>query len=200
MTEWSRFRDHLTQLRKTVFDGVSYFIVWQALTVEYEGSLVIPMDHEDFWWRCRGFPAPTRNALLASALMQFAKAYDTHKRAVSLRRLLNTALAKPEDFTPYATASDLRDILDKIGSNTELLRRLKLQRNQRLAHIAADLVEDIVLPPEEVQVLAEETKSIYNSLWFSHEGKQDDFEDIMENVVLHTSQVIGSMKKTESYG
>ena len=49
-------------------------------------------------------------------------------------------------------------------------------------------MEDIELPTEEVNTLVEETKSIFNSLKFSYVGEYDNFNDIMEDVSLHTSQ------------
>ena len=86
-------------------------------------------------------------------------------------------------------------ILNKIDDNTELLERLRDYRNKRLAHYDAGLVDDIELPPEEVTTLIEETKAIYNSIKFSHDGECDDFNDIMENVYLHTEQVISIMSE-----
>ena len=65
-----------------------------------------------------------------------------------------------------------------------------------MAHFDSELTENIELPSEEVQTPVEETKSIFNSLKYSCEGKYDDFNDIMEDVHLHTSQVIGIMNET----
>jgi len=61
-------------------------------------------------------------------------------------------------------------------------------------------MDNIELPPEEVQILIEETRSIYNSIKFSCEGKYDDFNDIMENVYLHTKQIISIMNERDKHG
>ncbi len=79
-----------------------------------------------------------------------------------------------------------------------MLEKLRNYRNKRLAHYDAELVDDLNLPPEEVNKLIEETKSIYNSIKFSHDGKYDDFNDIMEAVYLHTEEVINIMKDRAS--
>ena len=65
-----------------------------------------------------------------------------------------------------------------------------------MAHFDSELTENIELPSEEVQTPVEETKSIFNSLKYSCEGKYDDFSDIMQDVHLHTSQVIVIMNES----
>jgi hypothetical protein len=62
------------------------------------------------------------------------------------------------------------------------------------------LIGNIDLPPEDVNTLIEETKSIYNSIAFSLEGKYDDFNSIMEDVYLHTKQVISLMTEMSKRG
>ena len=194
MIEHSKFDHQVLQLRKIILEGVSYFIVWQALNREYENSIQT-LDHTGFWWKYSGFFAPARNALLWSTLLQISKAYDKDPRNLSLGKLLKIALENRKELVPYATRGSLRAIFNKIDNNALLLQRLRRYRNQRLAHFDAELNENIELPTEEVQTLVEETKSIFNSLKCSYEGKYDDFNDIMENVYLHTSHVIVIMNK-----
>ena len=194
MIERSKFDHQVLQLRKIILEGVSYFIVWQALNREYENSIQT-LDHTGFWWKYSGFFAPARNALLWSTLLQISKAYDKDPRNLSLGKLLKIALENRKELVPYATRGGLRAIFNKIDNNALLLQRLRRYRNQRLAHFDAELNENIELPTEEVQTLVEETKSIFNSLKYSYEGKYDDFNDIMENVSLHTSQLINTMKE-----
>jgi len=200
MIERSKFKDQLLHLRKIILDGVSYFIVWQGLTREYEDSIQNLNQHRGFWWQYRGFFAPARNALLWSTLMQLSKAYDRNPRTVSLINLLVNARNNPIELAPYATQDGLADIQIKIYKNAELLQRLRRYRNQRLVHFDSELMDNIELPSEEVKTLVEETKSIYNSIEFSCEGKYDDFEDIMENVYLHTSQVISIISEGKERG
>jgi len=193
----SKFEHQLVNLRGIILDGVSYFIVWQGLAKEYEENLG---QRTGFWWRYRGFFAPARKALLLNALMQLSKAFDKDTRNISFSKLLKIALENRKEFAPHATRSSLNAILDKIDNNTELLHRLRRYRNQRLAHHDADLMENIELPYEEVQTLIKETTSIYNSIKYSYEGKYDDFDDIMENVYLHTNQAIGIMRERDKLG
>ena len=200
MIERSKFENQLLDLRKYILDGVSYFIVWQGLNKEYEDSKQNLHKNKGWWWQYRGFFAPARNALLWSTLMQLSKAFDNNPRTVSLNNLLVKARNNPTELAPYATQESLEDIQVKILKNAELLQVLRQYRNQRLVHFDSELMEDIELPSEEVNTLIEETKSIFNLLKFSREGKYDNFDDIMENVSLHTSQVISIMTEGEKLG
>ena len=199
MIERSKFEHQLFNLRKIILDGISYFIVWQRLTKEYEDSKQNLHQNKGWWWQYRGFFAPARNALLWSTLMQLSKAFDKNPKTVSLSNLLVTARNNPTELTPYATQDGLADIQIMIYKNIELLQRLRRYRNQRLVHFDSGLMDNIELPPEEVKTLIEETKSIYNSLKFACDGKYDNFDDIMENVSLQTSQVISIISKSEKH-
>lgn len=200
MIERSKFEHQFFHLRKIILDGISYFIVWQVLDKEYEFSKQNPHQDKGFWWQYRGFFAPARNALLWSTLMQLSKAFDRNPKTVSLSNLLITARNNQTELAPCATQDALEDIQVMILKNTELLQKLRRYRNKRLVHLDSEEMENIELPPEEVITLVEETKSIFNSLKYSCEGKYDDFEDIMENVRLHTSQVISIIGKGEKHG
>ena len=198
MMERSKFENQLLDLRKYILDGVSYFTVWQGLNKEYEYSKQNLHNNKGWWWQYRGFFAPARNALLWSTLMQLSKAFDNNPRTVSLNNLLVKARNNPTELAPYATQESLEDIQVKILKNAELLQVLRRYRNQRLVHFDSELMEDIELPSEEVNTLVEETKSIFNSLKFSCDGKYDNFTEIMEDVCLHTSQVISIMNEIEN--
>ncbi len=195
MIERSQFDKQLFQLRRIILDGLSYFIVWQGLNTEF-GKVYNSLNKEkDFWWNYRGFLAPTRKALSGSALIQLTKAFDKDTRNISIRKTLKLILENKEELAPYASRDYLNSILIKINNNTELLKRLKRYRDKRLAHHDAGLTDDIEVPPEEVHTLIEETKSIFNSIKYSCEGEYDGFDDIMQDVKLHTSRVINVMKK-----
>jgi len=200
MIERSKFEHQFIHLRKIILDGISYFIVWQALNREYEDSQQYLHKHQGLWWQYRGFFAPARNALLWSTLMQLSKAFDTDPRTVSLNNLLIKARNNTIELAPYATQDSLEDIQVKILNNVKLLHRLRRFRNQRLVHFDSELMEDIELPPEEINTLIEETKSIFNLLKFSYVGKYDNFSNIMEDVSLHTSQIISIMSTSEKHG
>jgi hypothetical protein len=187
MIERSQFDEQLFQLRRIILDGLSYFIVWQGLNAEFEKGYNSPTKEKDFWWHYRGFLAPTRKALSGSALIQLSKAFDKDTRNISIGKTLRLILENDEELAPYATKDTLNTIMVKIVNNTELLKRLKRYRDKRLAHHDAELRDNIELPPEQVRTLIEETKSIFNSIKYSHEGKYDDFDDIMQDVKLTKS-------------
>ena len=183
-------------MRKIILDGVSYFIVWNSLNREYEKE--IHSRDKGFWWHYRGFFAPSRNALLWSTLMQLSKAYDTDYRTVSLNNLIVDARNNPTELAPYTTQDGLENIQVRIAKNRSLLQKLRQYRNKRLVHYDSTEMENIDIPADEVNVLIEETKSIFNLLKQGCEGDADDFEDIMADVDLHTSQVIDTIIKCES--
>ena len=131
--------------------------------------------------------------------MQLSKAFDNNPKTVSLRNLLVTARNNPT-LAPYATRDGIEDIQGKMAKNIELLQKLKRYRNKRLVHFESGLMDNIELPPEDVKTLTEETKSIYNSLKFSCDGEYDNFDDIMDSVHLHASQVISIMSEGEKHG
>ena len=195
--ERSQFNSRLLHLRKIVLDGISYFIVWQAFNREYEDSTVDYIQHRGVWWQYSGFLAPVRNALLWSTLMQLSKAFDTDTRTTSLSNLLVNARNNPAELAPYATNESLGDIQVKIGNNLKLLQKLRDFRNKRLVHYDSTEMENIEISSGEVNTLVEETKSIFNSLKYACEGESDNFDDIMKNVGIHTSEVISMMKGEE---
>jgi hypothetical protein len=209
MPDRSKFQHQLSQLRKIILDCVSYFIVWGSLDKEYSKYLnsssekyvdyFSPKGSEDLWWRYRGFFAPTRNALLWSALLQLSKAYDTDPRAVSLINLTANARNSPLELAPYATQDSLEVIQGKIAKNQEILVKLRHYRNKRLAHYDSTETESIKIYVHQVTSLIKETKEIFNSLKYAFQQESDNFDLIMEDVTLHTSQVIDTLKKIEGY-
>jgi len=196
MLEQVQFEKQLFQLRRIILDGLSYFIVWQGLNIEFEKGYNKPNKEKDYWWHYRGFLGPARKALSGSALIQLSKAFDKDTRNISIGKILKSQLENKELLASYATRDSLNSILVKVDNNTELLKKLKRFRDKRLAHHDADLTEDTELPPEEVQTLIEETKSIFNAIKYSYEGQYDDFDDIMQDVKLHTSQIINMIDKS----
>jgi len=206
MTDRSKFQYQLSQLRKIILDCVSYFIVWESLDKEYgkylNSSFTKYLDYfsprgpkDDLWWRYRGFLAPTRNALLWSALLQLSKAYDNDPRTVSLINLIADARNNPSELAPYATQDSLEVIQGRIAKNHEILAKLRHFRNKRLAHYDATETESIRIYVYQVTSLIEETKEIFNSLEYACQEESDNFDLIMEDVTLHTSQVIDTLKR-----
>jgi hypothetical protein len=198
MTEPREFQNQFRHLRKIILDGISYYIVWQKLDAEYSKSLSL-FPSKGFWWQYRGFFAPTRNALLWSALVQLSKAYDSDPRCVSLNNLAVKARNDPS-FAPYGTQDSLEEIQVRILNNREILLKLRQYRNKRLVHYDSTQMENIMIPVYKVTALVEDTKAIFNLLKYACEGDSDDFDLYMEDVSLHTSQVIDTMIRAEKSG
>lgn len=200
MIERSEFENQFIYLRKIILDGISYFIVWQALNREYEDSISIHVDKNSVWRQYNGFFAPVRNALLWSTLMQLSKAFDRNSKTVSLINLLIKTRNNAEELSPYATQDELEAIQARIAKNSQLLDKLWNYRNKRLAHYDSTEMQILVIPSDEVNTLVEETKAILNLFKYACEGQSDTFEDIMANVTIHTSQVIGILNTGEKLG
>ena len=200
MADHWEFQNQLSHLRKIILDGVSYFIVCQMLDIEFGKSISNLGPSKGLWWQFRGFFAPTRNALLWSALLQLSKAYDTDPRTVSLNNLIVNARNNPSELAPYGTQDSLEEIQARIAKNREILLKLRQYRNKRLAHYDSTQMEDIKIPIYQIEQLVVETKAIFNSLKYACEGDFDDFDLYMENVSLHTSQVIDIMSHSEKPG
>ena len=207
MIDRLKFQYQFNQLRKVILDCLSYFIVWESLDREYGKDLnsesskylnyFAPSGSDDFWWRYRGFLAPTRNALLWSTLLQLSKVYDTAPRAVSLINLISAARNNPSELAPYATQDDLEVIQGNIAQNQELLLKLRHYRNTRLAHLDSTVSETTKIYIFQVSSLIKETKEVFNSLKHACQDETDDFDLFMEDVIIHTSQVMDNLRKVE---
>lgn len=185
--EPQKFRHQLDELRNIISDGIAYFSAWRGLMVEDKASAQALN-------RYRGLFLTARNALLWSALMQFAKIFDRDPRTVSLKNLLNAAKDDQENLTPYATEENLLDIEQKINASESLLERLKDFRDQRLAHHDATITSKVLLKYGEVQKLVEEIKSMYNLLELSHDRSHTSFDHLANQTEWHTSEVVRIMR------
>ena len=186
--EIKEFKGQLDELQNIISDGIAYFSVWQGLMVEDEVSAQALN-------RYRGLFLTARNALLWSALMQFAKIFDRDSRTVSLRNLLTAAKNDRENLTPYATEEKLLDIERKIDASESLLQRLKGFRDQRLAHHDATVTGKTPLLYGEVKRLVEEIKSMYNSLRLGHDRSTTAFDHLALEGGRHTSEVVRIMRE-----
>ncbi|HAV10700.1 MAG TPA: hypothetical protein DCX22_03680 [Dehalococcoidia bacterium] len=181
--EFKEFKDQLDELKNIISNGIAYFSAWQGLMVEDEISAQALN-------RYRGFFLTARNALLWSALMQFAKIFDHDSRTVSLRNLLTTAKNDQKNLTPYSTEKNLLDIERKIDASESLLKRLKGFRDQRLAHHDATVTYKVPILYGEVKKLVEEIKSLYNSLRLGHDRSTIAFDHLALESGKHTSEVV----------
>lgn len=182
------FRRQLDELRNIISDGIAYFSAWK-------GIMVGDKDSAQSLNRYNGLFLPARNALLWSALMQFAKVFDRDPRTVSLRNMLTAAKNNQKGLTPYATNEDLLDIEQKIDASETLLERLKGFRDQRLAHHDATVTSKVSLLFGEVQRLIDEVKSMYNSLRRVHDRSTTAFDYLARKAERNTSEVVSIMRE-----
>jgi hypothetical protein len=186
--EPQEFKRQLNELRKIIADGIAYFSAWRSLRVADE-------DTAQALNRYRGLFLPTKIALQSQSLMQFAKVFDKHPKAISLTNLLTAANENRTSLTPYATEKELQDIEQKINESKILLIRLKGYRDTRLAHHDAIVVGDTSLLYGEFNMLVQEVKSLYNSLSGACDQAVTSFEQLAREADLHTCEVVRIMRE-----
>jgi hypothetical protein len=186
--ERQEFKRQLVELHNMIADGIAYFSAWCTLRVEDK-------DSAQALNRYRGLFLPAQIALQSQTLMQLAKVFDKHPRAISLMNLLTVAKENRLNLTPHATEKELQDIEEKINNSESLLTRLKRYRDTRLAHNDAIVAGDTSLPYGEVNKLAENIKSMYNSLTKGHDRSVTSFEQLARDAERHTSEVVRLMRE-----
>jgi len=186
--EPQEFNRELVELRNIIAEGIAYFSAWHSLSVGDE-------DAAQALNRYRGLFLTARVALQKQALMQFAKVFDKHTKAISLRKLVTAANENRLNLTPNATAEELQYIDEKINNSESLLIKLKRYRDTRLAHHDAIVAGDTSLPYGEVNKLVEDVKSIYNSLTEGHDRSFFSFERVASDAERHTSEVVRIMRE-----
>jgi len=186
--EPEEFKRQLAELRKIIADGIAYFSAWRNLRVGDE-------DSAQALNRYRGLFLPALIALQSQSLMQFAKVFDKHPKAISLTNLLTAANKNRLSLIPYATEKELQDMEQKINDSKSLLIRLKRYRDTRLAHHDAIVAGDTSLLFGEFNRLVQDVKSIYNSLLRGHDGSVTSFEQLALEADRHTSEVVRIMRE-----
>jgi len=186
--EPEEFKRQLAELRKIIADGIAYFSAWRNLRVGDE-------DSAQALNRYRGLFLPAQIALQSQSLMQFAKVFDKHRKAISLTNLLTAANKNRLSLIPYATEKELQDIEQKINDSKSLLIRLKRYRDTRLAHHDAIVAGDTSLLFGEFNRLVQDVKTIYDSLSRGHDGTVPSFEQLDREAERHTSEVVRIMRE-----
>jgi len=181
--DYREFNRQLDELSNIISDGITYFSVWHCLTVEDDESAQALN-------RYRGLFLPTKVAMQNMALMQFAKVFDRHHKAISLRNLLLAAKGNREQLTPHITEEDLQNIENGIDTSDNLLSRLKCYRDQRLAHHDSFITKDSPIFYGEMQTLMKDTVSMYNALRVGHKRGVVTYEHLVTEVERHTSKVV----------
>jgi len=186
--EPQEFNRQLIVLHKLIAEGIIYFSAWHGLRVE-------DADSAQALNRYKGLFLPAQIALQSQTLMQFAKVFDKHPKAISLRNLLAAAKENRLNLTPQATEKELQDIEEKINHSESVLIRLKRYRDTRLAHHDAIVAGDMSLLYGEVNNLVKDIKSMYKSLIKGHGWSVTSFEQLARDAERHTSEVVRIMRE-----
>lgn len=180
--------DQLNDLRVIIGDAIVFFSVWQELMVPDEQSALALN-------RYRGLFVPARAAMLRMAIMQVAKVFDHHHKAVSLRNLLKAVKSDPETLVPFVPSEELDQIEKQMDSNEGLLNRVKAFRDQRIAHHDAVASNDMSVRFGEARRLTEEVQSMYNALRRGHDRNITSFDGMANDAKNHTAAVVQIMRE-----
>jgi len=186
--EPQEFNRQLIELQKIIAEGIAYFSTWRSLRVGDD-------DSAQALNRYRGLFLPAQIALQSQMLMQLAKLFDKHPKAISLSNLLSAANENRLKLIPYATEEDLQNIEEKISNSESLLLRLKRYRDTRLAHHDAIVAGDTALLYGEVNKLVENVKCMFNSLTRGHVLSFTSFDRLVRDAEKHTSEVVRIMRE-----
>lgn len=182
------FKKQLNELGQIIAEGIADITAWRELMVDDEESAQALN-------RFRGLFISARKALLWMALMQFAKAFDKDMRTVSIRKLLDEAMANPAVLVPRASDKELNEIKERIEGVEDILEKLKSLRDQRIAHHDAIVADKQPLIHRDVKRLIEDTKWMYNELHRFHDGNVWSFDNLESTAEWHTSVVIRIMRE-----
>lgn len=162
--------------------GLGYFKAWAKL-YDRDEETAHALN------RYRGFIASAERALKDMALLEFAKAFDRDPRTSSMRVLLKEAQSNRDELAPHSTEADLIDLESQINDNQDLLERLKGARDQRIAHLDVNF-KGYKLLYGEMNKLAEDIQSMYNSLSSWHDREIASFDSYVRDTEKHTSEVV----------
>jgi hypothetical protein len=184
------FRQKLDRLNSEITFGVCYFRVWHSIFVpdpiEPKESID---DRDDAFSFYQGFFTPIENALRQMMLLQFAKVYDHKEQTASLRVLLSEAQSKPE-LVPHAAMGDLKAIAQELEGSEEILKSLKLTRDQRIVHVMANPCEPSRIEMPGFEELIDRTKRAFNSLAYAHDRMKTAWGILVEDTDRHSKQVL----------
>jgi len=190
------FKRQLNELRWVIFRGLLFLSVWKALLVDEEGVASLSLtERNGLLNRYKGFFAPVVDALREGALIQFAKVYDTHPKAISLKKLL-AAARREASLAPNATVNELRQIANLFGRAQSVIDNLLKIRNERLAHLD-QTPEEIRLMLPELENLVEVIKEAFNKLSLAHDNSIYGWEDPQANPARHTTQILTILAEAE---
>jgi hypothetical protein len=180
------YKRRLDELQNIIGIGLGYFHAWKNLFPEDNLTAQALNRYNSFF-------VPTLAALLNSTLIQFAKIYDHHPKAISLVNLLNVGKSNT-NLIPNITKSEIEKAETMIEENKNSLSRLKANRDMRLAHHDAIVKTNTYLLFGEMKKLADDTVFIYNILTKGHNKSVTSYKRVIADAERNTRQVVQLIK------
>ena len=186
----TEFRGGLDKLRGVITRGSWYYAAWKGLLLHDASNVSRSLEeHNKVLWRFNGFFTPVGSALRETALMQFAKVFDPHARAVSLWDLFRAA-REDASLVSGRTSAEVDEQRRRLRQSKRLITGLTRTRDQRLAHEDANPAPSDSLLVEDLDRLVEDVQSAINWLSIAHDGKVFSWGHSVDKVEAHTSQVM----------
>ena len=180
----SQYKQRLVELERLLSDVIAYFAGWEALTSDDE-ELVQAMN------RYKGFFTPARGAFQQMMMIQAAKAFDRDSRTASFPNLIKAARGNPTDLAPRLSDADFEEIGHESAEIEDVVRRLSILRNQRLAHLDSTVGDhaDRTVRYGAFRDLIEAMKRLFNRLSSAFEGRHVAFDNLPSEAKRHIGQV-----------
>jgi hypothetical protein len=186
----AEFRKRLDQLREVITRGLYYYAVWTNLLLHDQGRVSWSLEEQNrVLRRFRGFFTPVGFALLDMTLIQFAKVFDPHSKAVSLWNLLGAARRDPS-LVPGHTSEEVDAVRRQFRQNRKTLTALKRWRDQHLAHVDAEPEPVDPILKRHFDDLVEHVVSAFKWLSTAHDGNVTIWDYSVQNVGRHTTDVL----------
>ena len=190
-----QFKQHLKQLQEVITSGLSFYAVWNKLRLHDEKEVSWSLDRQNqILGRWNGFFTPVGIGLQRMAMLEFAKVFDRHTRAVSLTNLLKEA-KQDSSLIPHAQQNDLTDISHRLRQADAAIETIRKLRNQKLAHADA---RPHPLPPlmsHQMDSLIEDIKFAFNRLSVAHDQSVYSWDFALDGTGRDTTAMLRLLLK-----
>jgi hypothetical protein len=190
----AEFKRQLDRLREIITDGLVCYAAWKSLLIREESKVPWSLEeHNKVLGRFRGLLTPVGHALLNTALMQFAKVFDSRIRTASLWNLLGAARRDASLISGH-TSAEVDEQRRRLRQSKKILMGLKQMRDQRLAHAQVDPAPVAPLLMRDFDDLVERVRSAFNWLSTAHDGNLVSWQGSLQDVERDTTEVLGILR------
>ena len=188
LTKREEFNEQLVRLRSAALWASWYYTIWIALwpTEEVVSTL-------NLW---KGFFGPVRSALHEMMFIHLSKLFDRDWRAVSLRRLLESAKGD-SNLIPHANEKQLNEIEFRLSclENSQAWKIIKQNRDQQLAHLDANPLEKKPLIKKDFDNFREDIEWVFDQLFSMHDGSMWDSSYQAERSTWEASELLRILRE-----